>query len=405
MTRSVVYEIELFGRRLFLAANSQAMDSIFDHIHERRLTDSQKWQKYAGKDILPMWVADMDFKSPEPVLQALHERIDHGIFGYARPERSATEAILEMLERNYGWQVKEEWLVWLPGLVVGLNITSRAFTEPGDNILTNTPIYPPFLLGPRFQNRSVTKAKMILDGNKWVIDWDAMEAAIDEKTKIFLFCNPYNPCARVFERDELERVEAFCERHDLILCSDEIHCELVLDGREHTPIATLSEATAQRSLTLIAPSKTYNLAGLGCSLAIIPNGDLRRRFNSAARGIMAEVNNLGYVACEAAYRHGGPWLDELRTYLAGNRELIQTFIQERIPEIGLYEHQATYLSWMDVSKLELKDPVGHFESHGIGLTDGAFFDSPSHVRLNFGCPRSTLQEGLNRIKTAVEALR
>jgi len=381
------------------------MDSIFDQIHERRLTDSQKWQKYEGKDILPMWVADMDFKSPEPVLQALHERIDHGIFGYARPEQSATEAILEMLERNYGWQVKEEWLVWLPGLVVGLNITSRAFTEPGDNILTNTPIYPPFLLGPRFQNRSVTKAKMILDGNKWVIDWDAMEAAIDEKTKIFLFCNPYNPCARVFERDELERVEAFCERHDLILCSDEIHCELVLDGREHTPIATLSEATAQRSLTLIAPSKTYNLAGLGCSLAIIPNGDLRRRFNSAARGIMAEVNNLGYVACEAAYRHGGPWLDELRTYLAGNRELIQTFIQERIPEIGLYEHQATYLSWMDVSKLELKDPVGHFESHGIGLTDGAFFDSPSHVRLNFGCPRSTLQEGLNRIKTAVEALR
>jgi cystathionine beta-lyase len=381
------------------------MDSIFDQIHERRLTDSQKWQKYEGKDILPMWVADMDFKSPEPVLQALHERIDHGIFGYARPEQSATEAILEMLERNYGWKVKEEWLVWLPGLVVGLNITSRAFTEPGDNILTNTPIYPPFLLGPRFQNRSVTKAKMILDGNKWVIDWDAMEAAVDEKTKIFLFCNPYNPCARVFERDELKRVEAFCERHDLILCSDEIHCELLLDGREHTPIATLSEATAQRSLTLIAPSKTYNLAGLGCSLAIIPNDDLRRRFNSAARGIMAEVNNLGYVACEAAYRHGGPWLDELRTYLAGNRDLIQAFIQEHIPEIGLYKHEATYLSWMDVSKLKLKDPVGHFESHGIGLTDGAFFDSPSHVRLNFGCPRSTLQEGLNRMKTAVEALR
>ena len=381
------------------------MDSIFDQIHERRLTDSQKWQKYEGKDILPMWVADMDFKSPEPVLQALHERIDHGIFGYARPEQSATEAILEMLERNYGWKVKEEWLVWLPGLVVGLNITSRAFTEPGDNILTNTPIYPPFLIGPRFQNRSVTKAKMILDGKKWVIDWDAMEAAVDEKTKIFLFCNPYNPCARVFERDELKRVEAFCERHDLILCSDEIHCELLLDGREHTPIATLSEATAQRSLTLIAPSKTYNLAGLGCSLAIIPNDDLRRRFNSAARGIMAEVNNLGYVACEAAYRHGGPWLHELRTYLAGNRDLIQTFIQEHIPEIGLYKHEATYLSWMDVSKLKLKDPVGHFESHGIGLTDGAFFDSPSHVRLNFGCPRSTLQEGLNRMKTAVEALR
>lgn len=405
MTHTFVYEIELFMRSLFLAANSQIMDSIFDHIHERRITDSQKWQKYEGKDILPMWVADMDFKSPEPVLQALHDRIDHGIFGYARPEPSTVEAILEMLERNYDWQVKEEWLVWLPGLVVGLNITSRAFTEPGENILTNTPIYPPFILGPRFQNRSVTKAKMVLDGNKWVIDWDAMETAVDENTKIFLFCNPYNPCARVFERDELERVEVFCERHDLIICSDEIHCELLLDGRKHMPIATLSEATAQRSLTLIAPSKTYNLAGLGCSLAIIPNDDLRRRFASAARGIMAEVNNLGYAACEAAYRHGGPWLDELQTYLAGNRDLIQSFIQEHIPEIGLYEHQATYLSWMDVSKLELKDPVAHFESHGIGLTDGAFFDSPSHVRLNFGCPQSTLQEGLNRMKTAVEVLR
>lgn len=381
------------------------MDSIFDQIHERQLTDSQKWQKYEGKDILPMWVADMDFRVPEPVLQALHERIDHGIFGYARPERGAIDAVLEMLERNYGWQVKEEWLVWLPGLVVGLNITSRAFADAGDKILTNTPIYPPFLLGPRFQNRSVSKAKMTLDGNKWVIDWDAMEAAVDERTKLFLFCNPYNPCARVFEKDELQRVEEFCQRHDLILCSDEIHCELLLDGRQHTPIATLSEATAKRSLTLISPSKTYNLAGLGCSLAIIPNDDLRRRFASASRGIMAEVNNLGYVACEAAYRHGGPWRDELLSYLAGNRDLIHSFIQEQMPEIGLYEHQATYLSWMNIGKLGLKDPAAHFEKHGIGLSDGAFFDAPNHLRLNFGCPRSTLQEGLDRMKTAVEAAR
>ncbi len=380
------------------------MDSQFDQVHERRSTDSQKWQKYEGRDILPMWVADMDFKSPQPVLDALHRRVDHGIFGYARPEPSATEAILEMLERNYGWKAEAEWLVWLPGLVVGLNITSRAFAEPGDSILTTTPIYPPFLLGPKFQGRSVVKAKMALDGDRWVVDWDAMEAAVNDRTRMFLFCNPHNPCARVFERSELEAVVSFCERHDLILCSDEIHCELLLDGRTHTPIATLSESALQNSFTLIAPSKTYNLAGLGCSLAIIPNRSLRNRFVASARGIMAEVNNLGYVACEAAYRHGGPWLEELLDYLGGNRDLVRAFAKASLPGVTIYEHEATYLSWMDVTQFNLDDPVAYFESHGIGLTDGAFFDSPGHVRLNFGCPRSTLQEGLNRMKAAIDAL-
>ena len=385
--------------------NSRTMDSIFDQIHERRHTDSQKWQKYEGKDILPMWVADMDFRSPEPVLQALHDRIDHGIFGYARPERGAIEAVVEMLEANYGWKVEEDWLVWLPGLVVGLNITSRAFAERGDNILTNTPIYPPFLLGPKFQDRSVTKAPMAMEGNRWVMDWDAIEAAVDERTRLFYFCNPYNPCARVFEKETLERVADFCERKRLILCSDEIHCELLLDGRRHTPIATIDESVANRSLTLIAPSKTYNLAGLGCSLAIIPNDRLRRTFVAATRGIMAEVNNLGYVACESAYRHGGPWRDELLQYLASNRDLIHDFVGEHMPEIRLYQHEATYLSWMGVGALDLEDPVGYFEKQGVGLTDGAFFDAPDHVRLNFGCPKATLKEGLERMKRAVEALR
>lgn len=380
------------------------MDSIFDQIHERRGTDSQKWQKYEGKDILPMWVADMDFKAPQPVLEALHERVDQGIFGYARPERSAVESILEMLESNYGWKVDEEWLVWLPGLVVGLNITSRAFADPGDNILTTTPIYPPFLLGPRFQNRSVTKAKMALDGDRWVFDWEAMEAAVNEKTKLFLFCNPHNPCARVFEPEELEQVASFCERHSLILCADEIHCELLLDGKRHIPIATLSEQVSQNSFTLISPSKTYNLAGLGCSLAIIPNRTLRNRFAAASRGIMAEVNNLGYTACEAAYRHGGEWRDGLLSYLGGNRDLVRAFAREHLPGIKIYQHEATYLSWMDATALGQDDPVAFFESHGIGLTDGAFFDSPGFVRLNFGCPRSTLQEGLNRMRNAIQSL-
>ena len=381
------------------------MDSIFDQVIERRQTDSQKWQKYEGQDILPMWVADMDFRAPEPVLEALRERINHGIFGYARPELSAIEAVIEMLERNYGWKVDPDWLVWLPGLVVGLNIASRAFASEGEAILTNTPIYPPFLLGPRLQGRSVAKAPMVLDGDRWVIDWEAMEAAVDDRVELFFFCNPHNPCARVFDNQELEAVAAFCQRHDLILCSDEIHCELLLNERKHTPIASLSDSLNDRSFTFIAPSKTYNLAGLGCSIAIIPNPTLRNRFVSASRGIMAEVNNLGYVACEAAYRHGDPWREELLRYLGKNRDLIQEFAREHLPEARLYEHEATYLSWIDVSALGLKDPITHFESHGIGLSDGSFFDSPSHVRLNFGCPRSTLEEGLKRLRNGFDAVR
>lgn len=381
------------------------MDSIFDQVPERRHTDSQKWQKYEGQDILPMWVADMDFSAPEPVLEALHKRIDHGIFGYARPEPSTIEAVIEMLERNYRWKVDPDWLVWLPGLVVGLNIASQAFASEGEAILTNTPIYPPFLLGPRFQNRSVAKAPMTLDGDRWVIEWDAMEKAVDDRVKLFFFCNPHNPCARVFDNQELEAVAEFCSRHDLILCSDEIHCELLLDGRKHTPIASLSDSLNDRSFTFIAPSKTYNLAGLGCSIAIIPNPGLRNRFVSASRGIMAEVNNLGYVACEAAYRHGDPWREELLRYLGKNRDLIQEFAREHLQDARLYEHEATYLSWLDVSALGLKDPIAHFESHGIGLSDGSFFDNPSHVRLNFGCPRSTLEEGLKRLRNGFEAVR
>ena len=381
------------------------MESIFDTVYQRADTDSQKWQKYEGRDILPMWVADMDFKAPQAVLDAMHERIDHGIFGYARPTQSCVEAVVTMLEREYDWTIQPEWLVWLPGLVVGLNVSCRAFCEEDESVLTTTPIYPPFILGPQFQKRSVDKANMALDGDRYVMDWDAMEAAVQPHTKLFFFCNPNNPCARAFERAELEKVVEFCERHDLICCSDEIHCELLLDGRKHIPLAKVSEEASRRVFTFIAPSKTYNLAGLGCSIAIFPDDSLRRKFTTAARGIVAEANNLGYTACEASYRHGGPWRDELLRYLAGNRDLIHSFIKENIPEIGLYQHEATYLSWMDVSKLGLNEPAAHFEQHGIGLSDGAFFDDPEHLRLNFGCPRSTLQEGLHRMRRAVQALR
>lgn len=383
--------------------NTRTLEAQFDVAPERRGTDSQKWQKYEDRDILPMWVADMDFKAPEPVLDALRDRLDHGVFGYARPERGTVEAVLEMLERLYGWKVDPSWLVWLPGLVVGLNVASRAFAEAREEVLTNTPIYPPFLLAPKFQERAVARAKMALDGDRWVIDWEAMEAAVTERTRLFLFCNPHNPCARVFDEAELDAVADFCARRDLVLCSDEIHCELLLDGRAHIPIAARRPDIASRTLTFIAPSKTYNLPGLGCSLAIISDDALRRRFARSARGIVAEVNNFGYVACEAAYRHGGPWLRALLRCLEGNRDLVHDFVKRELPQLRVYEHEATYLAWIDVSSLGLKDPVAHFENSGLGLSGGIAFGDPTHARLNFGCPRPTLEEGLRRLKAGVEA--
>lgn len=383
----------------------------FDSPPERRGTDSQKWQKYAGKDILPMWVADMDFKVPPAIVQALHERVEHGIFGYARPVKSQVDAVVEMLATRHGWKIDPSWLVWLPGLVVGLNVAARAFADEGEEIITLTPVYPPFMTAPKNTSRMSVRVPFQLDAaaHRWTIDWEALEKAVTPKTRMFILCNPHNPLSRVWRRDELERLAAFCLKHKLVLCSDEIHCDLVLDPTlPHIATATLGREIAERTVTLIAPSKTYNVPGLGTSIAIIPDAALRAQFARAATGIVAEVNNLGYVAAEAAYRHGEPWRQALLAYLRGNRDLLLGFVQRDLPGVTIEAPlEATYLAWLNVSALQLKDPVAHFEAHGVGLSDGAFFGEPAgqHVRINFGCTRATLQEGLRRMKTAIAQIK
>ncbi|HTL67901.1 MAG TPA: PatB family C-S lyase [Lacunisphaera sp.] len=380
----------------------------FDTVLERRGTDSQKWQKYAGRDILPMWVADMDFKSAPAILAALQERVAQGVFGYSRPVKSTVDAFVDACAQRYGWKIDPAWLVWLPGLVVGLNVITRAFAQPGEEVLTLTPVYPPFMSAPRNSGRVSVQVpfRLAAAARRWEIDWDALERAVTPKTRLFFLCNPHNPLARVWRREELERLAAFCARHNLLLCSDEIHCDLILDDLPHVPTALLGAGVAERTVTLMAPSKTYNVPGLGTSIAIIPDAQLRQEFVRATAGIVAEVNALGYTACESAYRDGEPWRRELIAYLRGNRDYLLDFVARELPGVVVEAPvEATYLAWLNVSALHLKDPVAHFEAHGVGLSDGAYFGAArgSHVRINFGCPRATLAEALQRMKRAVAA--
>lgn len=389
------------------------MSHDFDTVPQRQGTDSQKWQKYADQDILPLWVADMDFRSSPAILNALHERVEHGIFGYARPTASTVSAVTDALSARYGWTIDPSWIVWLPGLVCGLNVTAQAFAEPGEEVLTLTPVYPPFMTAPKNSGRVSVTVPVSLNTSsapaRWEIDWDALERAVTPKTKVFFLCNPHNPLARVWRRDELVRLGEFCARHGLVLCSDEIHCDLILDpALPHIPTATLSPEIAARSVTLMAPSKTYNVPGLGTSFAVISDPTLRARFIRATAGIVAEVTALGFAACEAAYRDSEPWRRDLIAYLRGNRDFLLDYLARELPGLHVAAPiEATYLAWINIESLQLADPIAHFEQHGVGLSECAFFGAKrgSHVRLNFGCPRATLAEALRRMKSAVQALR
>jgi cystathionine beta-lyase len=356
-----------------------------------------------------MWVADMDFKSPPAVLEALRRRVEHGLFGYARPVASTVTAVVEALAARYGWRVDPAWLVWLPGLVVGLNVTAQAFAEPGDEVLCLTPVYPPFMTAPRNSGRVSKCVPLVLNRaeRRWEVDWEALEAAVTPRTRLFFLCNPHNPIARVFRREELQRLADFCLRHKLVLCSDEIHCDLILDALPHVPSALMSPELAQNTITLMAPSKTYNVPGLGTSLAIIPDPHLRARFVRATAGIVAEVTCLGFAACEAAYSDCEAWRQALLSYLRGNRECLSASLGTRLPGVVLEAPmEATYLAWLNVGALGLADPVAHFEKFGVGLSDGAFFGAPrgEYVRINLGCPRVTLNEAISRMESAVRAL-
>jgi cysteine-S-conjugate beta-lyase len=373
----------------------------FDAPIDRRGSDSAKWGKYAGREVLPMWVADMDFAAPPAVIEALHRRADHAVFGYGDPPLSLVEAVVEALARDHLWSIDATWLVWLPGLVTGLNVACRAVGDPGDAVFTATPIYPPFLSAPRYGGRSVVTVPLELRGMHWQWDFERVEHALSPRTRLLMLCNPHNPVGRAFGRAELLEIADIAERHDLVILSDEIHAGLVLDPDcTHLPIAALDPAIARRCITLMAPSKTYNIPGLGCAFAVISDPGLRRRFLDVMRGIVPHVNVFGYAAAEAAYRFGEPWRRALVDYLRGNAEYALASIGA-IPGLRTTPVEATYLAWIDCAALGLENPVAFFEQAGVGVSNGADFGTAGFVRLNFGCPRALLAQALARMSDAI----
>ena len=373
----------------------------FDTLIDRRGTGSLKWDRFNEPDVIPMWVADMDFQAPPPVLDALRRHVEHGIFGYAIPTVELTETLCRMLWERFRWRVDPTWMVWLPGLVTGLNLACRAVGDVGSDVMTTTPIYPPFLSAPRESGRGLVTVPMQNVSNRWVLDTTDCERARTARTKLFLLCHPHNPTGRLFTLDELTEIGDFCLAHDIAICSDEIHCDLVLDNREHIPTATVSAAVADRTITLMAPSKTFNVPGLSCAYAIIPNQNLRRRFMAQAGGIVPDVNALGLTACLAAYRDGYPWLRELLAYLRENRDVVLEAINGSMPGLSVTPIEATYLAWIDARQARLPDPDRAFLESGVRLSDGALFGTPGYLRLNFGCSRSLLERGLQRMSAAL----
>src|SRR5258706_2317317 len=352
-----------------------------------------------------MWVADMDFACAPAIVKALRERVDHPIYGYSEPPTGLVDATVAHLENEYGWKIEPDWIVWLPGLVVGLNVVCRAFGREGADVLTAVPIYPPFLSAPVNGARNVVRVQMVESSG--ILRWDmaALERAITPSSRLLLLCNPHNPVGRVYSRDELQAIADVCVRHNLVLCSDEIHSGLILDAdKRHIPVATLGDEIAQRTVTLMSASKTFNLPALGCAYAISANPELRNKLRKAMAGIVHHVGLMGYIATEAAYRNGREWQLALLAYLRGNRDLVE----REVPKMGglrIWHAEATYLSWIDARELRTGNPLQFFNDAGVGLYDGAMFGAPGFLRLNFACPRALLEKALERMSRAIESLR
>lgn len=379
----------------------------FDRIIERRNTDSIKWNAYPG-DVIPLWVADMDFASADPILQAMRLRTDHGILGYSRPSQELEELIRDRMRRLYHWDISPPDIMYLPGIVAGLNIAFQAFAADGEGIVAQPPVYFHFLKDPVFHGRILKDPPLIRNGDSYEIDYDLLEKAVTPDTKMFVLCNPHNPVGRVFTKTELERIAGICLRHKLLICSDEIHCDLIYPPHQHIPIATLAPEVEANTVTLMSPSKTFNIAGLGCGYALIPNPDLRKYWNKVSYGIMPWMNIMGHTAASAALKGGDAWLGQLLEYLEGNRDYTADFIRDKMAGIRMCKMEATYLAWLDCGEAGIPDSPAKFflEKARVALSDGIDFgkDYKNFVRLNFACPRKVLDEALNRMADAMNCI-
>ena len=379
----------------------------FDQVVERKSTDSIKWQRY-GNDVIPLWVADMDFVSPEPIVKALHERVDHRVFGYGGPGEELISVIQDRLKKLYRWDVLAEHIVFVPGVVTGLNLAFQLFADPGDGVLVQPPVYSHFITDPVIRGRKLIDPPLIKKGDTYEIDFDAFEEKITTRTRIYVLCNPHNPVGRVFRTDELERLADICIRHNILICADEIHCDLLYPGYQHIPIATLGNEVAERTITFMSPSKTFNLAGLKCSFAIISNPLLREAWVRGSEGLIPHVNIMGLTAALASFKDGQDWLDQCLSYLRGNRDFLVEYVREKLPSISMTRMEGTYLAWLDCRQSGIRgNPFYFFLREGkVALNDGAECGKGGEgfVRLNFACPRKTLVDALERMTGALERL-
>lgn len=380
----------------------------FSRQHNRRKSESVKWLRYA-EDVLPLWVADMDFLAPEPVIEALRERVNHGIYGYPQEPAGLKEGVISWLTKMHSWEVEPDDLIFLPGVVNGFNLAAHAVAEKGDGVIIQTPTYGPFL--EVAENAGLTQQEMEFSrdtNGRYYIDESVFEKTITNQSKIFILCNPQNPTGRVFSQFELERVADICLNNEVIICSDEIHSDLIYSGYRHIPIASLHPEIAQNTITLLAPSKTFNTPGLKASIAVIQNSKLRQKVERAKQGLVGWVNILGQVALMAAYRNGEAWLEDLLAYLEKNRDYTLDFVKNQLPGVDMAEPEGTFLAWLDCRSANLgNNPADFFLQHAkVALVDGEWFGKGGEgfVRLNFGCPRSVLVEALNRMKIAVEKI-
>lgn len=384
------------------------MPYAFDAPIDRRNSDSTKWH-YFPPDVLPLWTADMDFRVADGIVDALRARVEHGVFGYGGEPMALREVLAARMGERYGWGVEPEAFVFQTGVLNGFHRVCAVTAGPADGILIQPPVYPPIVGTPAYNGSVHQESPLVRRGDGiYEIDFDGFEAAITPQTRVFILCNPHNPVGRAFSRDELERLAAICLRHDIVICSDEIHCDLLFPGVEHLPIASLSAEVAHRTVTLMAPSKTFNIPGLHCSFAVVPDPALRTRIGKAGSGDFADVNLLGLVATLAAYRDGEPWLREVLEYLTVNRAIVVDYLRREMPQLSVHAPEATYLAWIDCRGAGIPGSPYQFflDRARVGLSDGATFGTGGEgfVRLNFGCPRSTLLEALTRMRDALALL-
>ncbi len=382
----------------------------FAEIVPRKGTHSIKYdalEKFFGSpDILPLWVADMDFKTPDFIVDAIKERAAHEIYGYTFKPDSYFDAVVGWMKRHHDWEIKKEWISSSPGVVAGLTLAIEAFSKPGDGVIIQPPVYFPFFDCVKGTGRSMIENPLKIENGRYTFDLEDLKSKITGNTKLLLLCNPQNPGGMVWTREELKALTAICLENKIMIISDEIHSDLIFEGHKHIPIASISEEAAQNCMVCMAPSKTFNVAGLASSLVIIPD---KRKFAAYERqlgvGHLGMGNIFGSVALEAAYSNGDEWLAQMMKYLQGNYILLEKFIADNLPRIQVMKPEATYLVWLDFSDYGMKNQeLSKFTSEmaKVALNDGGRFGSGGDgwLRINIGCPRSVLQEGLERLKSA-----